>query len=204
MLVWQAVLSYSAIKQHHHVRRARIEFSLTPCSLSKAQIAIYQISFWLFLTPNSPALWGKKSMGIIPNILQKYQGQPFSVMSFLLLIKLFQSLKWEGLIVSQLILWQELHCNLILNIVLPIRTSWWSNLHVNDSSCPILLGTISENLTSSTILNIWSHFGKNKTVLICPPPAGKSNQNSELLRSFVSSVGSVMASIDPDPSFLRN
>ena len=57
--------------------------SLTPCSLSKAQIAIYQISFWLFLTPNGPALWGKKSMGIIPNILQKYQGQPFS-MSFLL------------------------------------------------------------------------------------------------------------------------
>ena len=63
----------------HHVRRARIEFSLTPCSLSKAQIAIYQISFWLFLTPNSPALWGKKSMGIIPNILQKYQGQPLII-----------------------------------------------------------------------------------------------------------------------------
>lgn len=104
LLCNQAASSYV-----QHVRRARIEFSLTPCSsLSKAQIAIYQISFWLFLTPNSPALWGKKSMGIIPNILQKYQGQPFSVMSFLLLIKLFQSLKWEGLIVSQLILLQEL------------------------------------------------------------------------------------------------
>ena len=118
MLVWQGVFSYSTIKQHHGVSCelwARIEFSLTPCcSLSKAQIAIYQISFWLFLTPNSPALWGKKSMGIIPNILQKYQGKPFSVMSFLLLIKLFQSLKWVGLIVSQLIMWQELHCNLIL------------------------------------------------------------------------------------------
>ena len=28
-------------------------------------------------------------MGIIPNILQKYQGQPFNTMRFLLLIKLF-------------------------------------------------------------------------------------------------------------------
>ena len=62
----------------------------------------------------------------------------------------------------------------------------------------------SDQHQGSTILNIWSHFGKNKTVLICPPRAGKSNQNSELLRSFVSSVMSVMASIDPDPSFLRN
>ena len=102
--------------------------------------------------------------------------------AFCFLIKLFWGLKWEGLIVSQLILWQELqHCVWLYTphkkiLMIQFTCKRFKSPHIVGDNFP------ESDQLHAAILNIWSHFGKNKTVLIWPPPAGKSNCQIRIVR----------------------